>query len=125
MLTLFSIQDSPVIDMNAFDNMWKKGTHAVASVAPVVCTPSVSVNVTYDKKTVPKTGPEKYCKALSFCKQMCTIISDCGTAQFSQRFHVIKELVRIWAKGEEAIVLQDLGNNRALSKEGKGKYKTV
>jgi hypothetical protein len=112
-----------MLDLNVIDAMWKKGTSAVLSSE--ACPPVVSLTVTCDKKTVPKTAHEKYCKALSLSKQICTILSDCGTNQFGQRYQVLKDLLKIWAKGEEAIALQHLDNNRALTSEGKGKKNFV
>jgi len=63
----------------------------------------VSVAVLPDE-AVPKTSAEKYRHSMNLARQLCSVMADCGQREYGQRYALLRDVVKIWAEGKEAIL---------------------
>lgn len=55
-------------------------------------------------KVVPKSSNEKFSRSMARAKELCAILAECGDSQYGLRYQVLLDLLKIWSKGDEAVV---------------------
>lgn len=98
--------------------MWKKGVSG-NNLPHVPEPPLGSLTVKLDRKLLPKTPADKYTTAMVVAKNICDLLSQCGSQDFTEKLSVMKSLFKIWAEGGDAVVLQKINQASALDGEGK------
>jgi len=114
--SLCLFQGSPLFQVNNIHDMWKRGVSSNLAHVPQLG----SVTVKVDKKLEPKTPADKYVSAMVVAKNICDLLSQCGSQDYAEKLSFMKSLFKIWAEGGEAVLLQKVKSNQVCPLDGEG-----
>ncbi|KAJ1519012.1 hypothetical protein ONE63_011390 [Megalurothrips usitatus] len=94
-------EDLPWYDSESYHPRWKLSTSTANRSQPPAALGRV-VTMTVPEKVIPKTGPEKFTKAMTLLKKMANVMAASGDLQFGVRYKCMSDIFhQIWAKGHE------------------------